>query len=163
MISVLHLFRHVLKLQNRALVFLALLNVVLLTAGCAQEKEMVYTPTGKVYVLGEVARPGPIPYKPGMTLLDAVGQAGMYTKRAQIHNVRIVQKSSLPPRTVDVDLKDIMMNGAPNPILHENDIVYFRITFGGLIIEVVDDILSPLRSIFGAHQFATQQLPTVVQ
>ncbi len=95
--------------------------------------------------------------------LDALGAAGMYTKRAKLDNVRIVDKSTLPPRLVNVNVKDIMLKGAPNPVLHENDIVYVHITIGGWIIQTVDDILSPLRSVLGAHQFATQQLPAVAQ
>lgn len=47
-----------------------------------------------IYVMGEVTKPGPYPFKPGMTVLTAVAVAGGFTYRAQTDQAAIL-------RTVD--------------------------------------------------------------
>lgn len=39
------------------------------------------------YILGEVNKPGEYPYEAGLTVLDAVAQAGGFTYRANMHRV----------------------------------------------------------------------------
>ena len=46
------------------------------------------------YILGEVKRPAEIPYKPGLTVLDAVAAAGGYTYRADERKVHIRRAGS---------------------------------------------------------------------
>lgn len=44
-----------------------------------------------IYVLGEVTKPGPYPFKPGMTVLTAVAVAGGFTYRAQTDQAAILR------------------------------------------------------------------------
>jgi len=45
-----------------------------------------------VYVLGQVAKPGPKPYKPGQTLIDLIGQAGGPTAMADVKSIVLVHR-----------------------------------------------------------------------
>jgi len=47
------------------------------------------------YILGEVKKPAEIPYKPGLTVLDAVAAAGGFTYRADERKVHIRRSGSL--------------------------------------------------------------------
>jgi polysaccharide export outer membrane protein len=51
-----------------------------------------------VYLLGEVSRPGPVEYKPGMTMLTAITVGGGFTYRAyQEHFSVLRQEAGEPP------------------------------------------------------------------
>jgi polysaccharide export outer membrane protein len=57
--------------------------VVMLKQGVAQQ----------VFVGGEVQRPGMLPYRPGMTLMQALMEAGSYTTSAELRSVLVLRKS----------------------------------------------------------------------
>jgi protein involved in polysaccharide export with SLBB domain len=57
------------------------------------------TSYGPFYIRGEVKHPGEFPYKPGLTVLDAVALAGGYTYRADETSV-FVRSPSAPDETV---------------------------------------------------------------
>ncbi|HQT67288.1 MAG TPA: polysaccharide biosynthesis/export family protein [Acetobacteraceae bacterium] len=50
------------------------------------------------YILGEVNKPGPYPYQPGMTVLSAVSIAGGFTYRAVQAYVGVTRAVDGPPR-----------------------------------------------------------------
>jgi polysaccharide export outer membrane protein len=58
------------------------------------------------YIRGEVKKPGEFPYKPGLTIGDAVALAGGYTYRADESRVyvRPSQAASEATRSLDTDL-----------------------------------------------------------
>lgn len=53
-------------------------------------------PPGWVKVLGEVAKQGDIPYQPGMTIADAILQAGGFKDTADRSRVEVIRKSGAP-------------------------------------------------------------------
>lgn len=81
--------------------------------------------TTRVYVLGEVNKPGMYEIDKQHNLLDAVGVAGGYTKDAAKKNVFIVRKDSTS-KPLKANLLDIMTKGdmTQNYALAEGDVVY---------------------------------------
>jgi len=61
----------------------------------------------RIMVLGEVKTPSVIPYREGMTVLDAILSAGGFTQFANPNSVVIVRKEGDRVRNIDVRLKDI--------------------------------------------------------
>jgi len=86
----------------------------------------------KVYVSGEVRRPGVVEYEStdGMTVLQAVIAAGGTTERANLRRVVVVR--SLPDGTrerIQVDLKDVRRGRVEDVILSANDTVVVEESF----------------------------------
>lgn len=81
--------------------------------------------TTRVYVLGEVNKPGMYEIDKQHNLLDAVGMAGGYTKDAAKKNVFIVQKDNTS-KPLKANLMDILIKGdmTQNYALAEGDVVY---------------------------------------
>lgn len=76
-----------------------------------------------VYVLGEVAKPGPLRYTRNMTVVDAVAQAGGWTKDAMPQKIIVVRPSRNQRAIVSKD--DIMDPQASSIVaLERGDIVY---------------------------------------
>lgn len=78
-----------------------------------------------VYVVGEVNRPGPIPYEMDMTLSDALMKAGGYRENAEIESVRITRARADKPEGFHVNFRRWVAHGDAdsNPVLQPGDIV----------------------------------------
>jgi len=91
--------------------------------------------TVRVYVLGEVARPGMYELEKQHNLLDAIGAAGGYTKEAAKRNVFVIHKDKIN-EPAKANLLDLLTKGdmSQNCALQEGDVVYLtcngRIDFG---------------------------------
>ena len=81
--------------------------------------------TTRVYVLGEVVKPGMYEIEKQHNLLDAIGIAGGYTKDAAKKKVFIVHKDQTG-QSLKANLLDIMQKGdmTQNYVLNEGDVVY---------------------------------------
>lgn len=81
--------------------------------------------TTRIYVLGEVAKPGLYELEKQHTLLDAIGVAGGYTKDALKKKVYIIRKDSTN-KPVAVNLLRLLREGdmSQNYLLHDGDAVY---------------------------------------
>lgn len=81
--------------------------------------------TTRVYVLGEVAKPGMYEIDKDHTVLDAIGIAGSYTRDAAKKKVHIISKDN-PNQPQKVNLLDILEKGdiTQNISLKEGDVVY---------------------------------------
>lgn len=79
-----------------------------------------------IYVTGEVRRPGPTPYMPGMTLAQAVAAVGGFDIRAKSSDVRILRYygSADRVRTHRINMNDIMLEGGPDFMVLPGDVVY---------------------------------------
>ncbi|HET7609146.1 MAG TPA: polysaccharide biosynthesis/export family protein [Gammaproteobacteria bacterium] len=62
-----------------------------------------------INVIGEVKNAGQYPYRPGLTMRDAVAMAGGYTYRANTHTLYVRHAGAPAEHTIDVD-------GVPPPI-----------------------------------------------
>lgn len=98
--------------------------------------------TTRVYVLGQVSKPGLYEIEKQHNLLDAVGIAGGYTDKAAKKNIFIIHKDN-PNKPVKVNLLKLLQRGdmSQNVALADGDVVYLtsshKINFGRDIMPFV--------------------------
>jgi len=82
--------------------------------------------TDRIFVFGEVNKPGVIPLEPGMTVVDAVGKANGYTNYAYLPSVRVLRGGGEHPEVLAVDLDQLIYQGqlGQNLLLKNQDIVF---------------------------------------
>lgn len=80
----------------------------------------------RVFLLGEVRAPGPIPYFPNMTLAQLIAQAGGWTEGALFEETRIIRPDPQTPEIIGIDLGRLMLDGDRriDQFLRPNDIVF---------------------------------------
>ncbi|MCA9641832.1 MAG: polysaccharide export protein [Polyangiaceae bacterium] len=79
----------------------------------------------KVTVLGEVQKPGSFPYQPGLTLIQAVSQAGGFNSIAKLDQLRLTrQRKKGGDVTVVVSAEAITEGTAPDIPLQAGDRIY---------------------------------------
>lgn len=81
----------------------------------------------KIFVLGEVHRPGVFPMEPDLSALDAVGQAGDFTPDAKQAKVLLIRKGEGSKTIVyPLDLEKALKEGdlRQNPRLAAGDVLY---------------------------------------
>ncbi|HKZ58029.1 MAG TPA: SLBB domain-containing protein, partial [Thermodesulfovibrionales bacterium] len=74
-------------------------------------EDIIYIPDNepnKIYVMGAVNSPKYVPYRQDIRILDAILEAGGFTKYAKENNVLILRKRS--ELTNDVQVKKIIVN-----------------------------------------------------
>jgi polysaccharide export outer membrane protein len=103
--------------------------------------ELVKFGTTRVYVLGEVAKPGLCEIEKDHNLLDAIGAAGGFTKGANCKRVYLVRKDQTDHYT-EINLDRMLKKGdlRQNVTLNEGDVVYFtrsRINFAQDILPFI--------------------------
>ena len=89
--------------------------------------DFIYLPAlsaREVYVLGAVAQPRPVPYKPGLTVASAVASAYGTLNGAYMHHVAVVRGSLHHPQVAIVDYKRVIRGQAQDMALEAGDIVY---------------------------------------
>jgi len=79
-----------------------------------------------VTVLGQVAKPGSYPLLPGMSMIQAISQAGGLTAVASGTHVRLTRKGGKGQQTVEVDVEAISEGKAPDVPLQAGDQIYVR-------------------------------------
>lgn len=79
----------------------------------------------KVYVGGEIARPGMIPISGMLRVLDAVIQSGGPLSTAELENVVLIRYTGLQgPDIYALNLKKVMKGESPDIILKPYDVIY---------------------------------------
>jgi len=80
----------------------------------------------RIFVLGEVRSPGPVPFRPGMTLGQLVAQAGGWKEEALFEETRIIRADPKNPEIIGVDLGRLMLDGNRriDQFLKPNDVIY---------------------------------------
>jgi polysaccharide export outer membrane protein len=99
-----------------------------------------------IFVMGEVEGPGERPFRPGMTLLTALGAAGGPTssaKRSSILLLRRIGPEDVEVRRVDVKAIFDREDGAVDPLLAPNDIIFVPKTFIARWGQFVDEYIRP--------------------
>lgn len=78
-----------------------------------------------VYVVGDVAAPGPIPIAQGrdLTLLNVVALFRGWTPTASVDKASIIRKTATGTEVIPIDLNGVMKNKAPNLVLQASDVV----------------------------------------
>lgn len=78
----------------------------------------------EVYVLGEVAHPGPAQLTEDSTSLRAIAATGGFTNKAWRGKVLVVRGSLNDPQPIVVNLSDVLLGRAADVALEPHDIVY---------------------------------------
>lgn len=78
----------------------------------------------KIYVFGQVQRPGTFPYEDGMNIIQAVTLAGGFDKLANKNTAFVTRKTDGREQRHDVSIQDIREGKAPNFRLEPGDIVF---------------------------------------
>ena len=78
----------------------------------------------EVYVVGEVRLPGPVSFRPDLTIIQAIADRGGYTDRAFKARVVVVRGSLDKPLTFAVNTHAILDAKAQDFTLAANDIIY---------------------------------------
>lgn len=94
-----------------------------------QNNDVIFIPEAEdemVMVLGEVNKPGPVMIKPGLSLIDAVMQAGGYTREADLDKVFLVRPSTTKSEVRQIALKQMLRTGhfSQNYLLEQDDVIY---------------------------------------
>jgi polysaccharide export outer membrane protein len=78
----------------------------------------------KVTLLGQVSKPGSYPLLPGMSMIQAISQAGGLTAVASGSHVILTRKTSKGQQTVEVNVNAISEGRAPDVPLQAGDQIY---------------------------------------
>ncbi|HSN14976.1 MAG TPA: polysaccharide biosynthesis/export family protein [Anaeromyxobacteraceae bacterium] len=78
----------------------------------------------KVFVFGEVQKPGTFQYEEGMTVVQAITLAGGFTKSAAQNSTSVTRRVKGQEVKVKLTVQDIALGKAPNFALEPGDIVY---------------------------------------
>src|SRR5262249_9693698 len=107
------------------------------------EVALIVTKMGeqRVYIGGEVLRPGYVTLQPDMTLLQAGPQSGGFPKAAKLATRVLIAPA--PPakfQAARVDMEQVVESGVPERVrLHPNDVVYVPQTWIANMDQVVDE------------------------
>lgn len=86
----------------------------------------------KVYVMGEVRVPGIVPYREGMTPLQAIADRGGFLDTARVDSVLRLSPGEEEYQGTRLDLAQALRSGSPEDVeLHPGDILYVPRTFIG--------------------------------
>ncbi|MFO1031635.1 MAG: polysaccharide biosynthesis/export family protein [Planctomycetota bacterium] len=78
-----------------------------------------------VYVCGEVSRPGPVAYVPGLTMTQAIASAGSFLITIKHSDVRILRiNPDGTQRTFRVNMNAVLLDEWPDFLLLPGDVVY---------------------------------------
>lgn len=92
-----------------------------------EPNDYIYLPATElkqVYVVGEVGNPGAEAYKPGLSAVAAIAEAGGFTSRAWQHKVLVIRGSLNSPQTYVVNLRDVLAGKENGFALAPGDIIY---------------------------------------
>ena len=80
----------------------------------------------RVFIFGDVKKPGMLPMSRNMTVLQAIAQADSYNETAILDEIRIVRGNLQQPEFLTADLSRLFSDGdmSGNLPLEENDIIY---------------------------------------
>lgn len=78
----------------------------------------------KIYVLGEVVRPGTFAFAPSMTIVEAITSAGGFAASANPNNVIVTRRRDGVENRVRLPVEKITRGEAPNYGLQPGDIIF---------------------------------------
>lgn len=78
----------------------------------------------KISVLGQVNKPGPIPYYPKMTIVDAIAAAGGFTPVAAQNSVKLRREVNGRVESVTLRVTDISEGRSPNMVVMPRDVLF---------------------------------------
>lgn len=83
----------------------------------------------EIYVLGNVAKPGPVKFEERMTIVQAITQAGGTTAAASPRSAYILRRGAEGQAKIPIRLDRILVNKEKNVILLANDVIVIPESF----------------------------------
>jgi polysaccharide biosynthesis/export protein VpsN len=80
----------------------------------------------QVTLLGQIAKPGSYPLVPGMSLIQAISQAGGLSAVAASSHVNLTRKTAKGVRTVELDVGAIQEGKSPDVPLQAGDQIFVK-------------------------------------
>jgi polysaccharide export outer membrane protein len=80
----------------------------------------------RVTIMGQVAKPGTFPYTTGLTLIQAISQAGGPTGIANLDRVNLTRRMTHGSRTVEISIGAIMEGHAADIPLQSGDRIFIH-------------------------------------
>ena len=77
----------------------------------------------KIQIIGQIAKPGPLPYQDGMTLVQAISAAGWFTPLADTNNVQVIRQVPNGSVNAIVSVDAITDNVRPDVKLQQGDTI----------------------------------------
>ena len=77
----------------------------------------------KVFVFGEVAKPGILDFEQGMTIIHAISEAGGFTKAASKNRVQMARVVQGKENHMTIPVGDIVRGNAKNVLIEPGDII----------------------------------------
>jgi len=106
----------------------------------------------RVFIIGEVVKPGKYLIKKNMTIMDVITEAGTPTRNASLRKVKLVKSNSLAgnQQILTVDVKKILQNGELNRnlMLADGDIIMVEPDRFSKVGYFIEKVFNPLRPIF---------------
>jgi protein involved in polysaccharide export with SLBB domain len=78
----------------------------------------------RITLMGQVAKPGIFPFTPGLTLIQALSQAGGPTGIANLDRVNLTRRMATGSRTVVISIGSIMEGRSPDIPLQSGDRIF---------------------------------------
>ena len=78
----------------------------------------------KIFIFGEVQKPGTFTYQDGMSVIQAVTLAGGFTRTAAQNSTSVTRRVKGQETKVKIPVQDIALGKAPNFTLEPGDIVF---------------------------------------
>lgn len=83
-----------------------------------------------VYVCGEVGTPGALAFHPGMTMTQAISEAGSFDITVKHNDVRIIRvNQDGTQRTFRVNMEAVLLEEQPDFLLLPGDVIYAQTSF----------------------------------
>jgi len=116
----------------------------------------------RLYVLGEVNKPGLYPYPGRLTVMQAISMAGTYTRRAQLHRINVVRVDRDEPsiaRVATINLEDIMRKGdiTQDVVLHPGDIVFVPSSFVSSVKDIIGEVAPVVSTVYFVKNLVTDE------
>jgi len=121
---------------------------------CAiQNNDVIFIPAAEeamVYLMGEVAKPGPIQIRPGINLVDAIMRAGGFTVHANLEQVYLIRRGPDQGTVRQINLGRMLENAqfAENFSLQDEDIIYLSPKGLHKFRYLMEEILPALQVLF---------------
>jgi len=88
--------------------------------------DVIYVPKAKlVYVLGEVRRPGGVPFTEGLTVIQAISLAGGTTEMAS-NRVEVTRKTEGAEKRFKLNYSDMLSDSSQDLRLEPNDVIVVK-------------------------------------
>ena len=85
---------------------------------------LVEAASGRVSIFGQVQKAGTIPFVAGMTIVDAVAQAGGFSPMAKKNAVQVTRAVDGRKQTFTLPVEDIGEGSRPNFLIQPGDVVF---------------------------------------